>query len=57
MVYKLKILIFCILVETTGGNVVIVAKNDLTLKQVYARNLSKRYIAENGESSKYVWKR
>lgn len=37
-----------------GGSVYIVGTSDLTLKDVYSKNLSKRYIAGNGEHSKYV---
>ena len=37
-----------------GGSIVIKGNSDLTLKRVYSNNLYKRYIAENGERSKYV---
>jgi GTPase involved in cell partitioning and DNA repair len=35
-----------------GGNVICVAKENLSLKDVYSRNLKKRYIAGNGEDSR-----
>lgn len=33
-----------------GGNIFIKAKQGLNLKDVYARNLKKRYVAGNGEN-------
>lgn len=35
-----------------GGNVLCVAKENITLKDVYTRNLKKRYVAGNGEDSR-----
>lgn len=34
-----------------GGNIVAVAKEDMTLKDVYNRNRSKRYLAPHGRDS------
>jgi hypothetical protein len=39
-----------------GGNIIIQGKSGLTLKKVYSNNLYKRYVAGNGENSKYVLK-
>ena len=38
-----------------GGSIIIEAKNNITLKQVYSSNLKKRYIAANGENSRFVY--
>ena len=35
-----------------GGSIYLKAKNTITLKDVYASNLKKRYIAKDGENSK-----
>jgi hypothetical protein len=40
--------------DIQGGNILIQAKNNITLRDVYRSNLYKRYNAENGENSKFV---
>ena len=37
-----------------GGSIIIKANGNTTLKMVYAGNFKKRYIAKDGENSKYV---
>ncbi len=37
-----------------GGSIILKASSNTTLKSVYAGNLKKRFIAKNGENSKYV---
>jgi len=37
-----------------GGSIILKANSSTTLKNLYSANLKKRFIAQNGENSKYV---
>lgn len=39
-----------------GGSIYLKAKSNITLRDVYSTNLKKRYIAADGENSKYAEK-